>query len=174
MSTFSSRSSEIQNPFFVFLLSDFSKTTPFFRQVPAENPCYSGTSPHHRVQQLFPPAGLSPLQKAGNCPHCGQKWESRGRHCPRLFLLLRFRQLPAPLESGPNPARFPLEGYTVGWPLKAAHSGSQGATGATSASLGVPGSAPPDSLHCTPPDSGPSAPDSRCSSWGGAEPAPRR
>lgn len=130
MSTFSSRSSEIQNPFFIFLLSGFSITTPFFRQVPAENPCHSGTFPHHRVQQRFPPAGLSPLQKAGNCPHCGQKWESRGRHCPRLFLLLRFRQLPAPLESAPNSARFPLEGYTVGWPLKAAHSGSQGATGA--------------------------------------------
>ena len=71
-------------------------------------------------------------------------------------------------------AQYALEGYTVGWPLKAAHSGSQGATGATSASPGAPGSAPPDSLHCIPPNSGPSSPDSRCSSWGGAEPAPRR
>src|SRR5699024_3746084 len=34
MSTFSSRSSEIQNPFFVFLLSDFSKPTPFFVKSP--------------------------------------------------------------------------------------------------------------------------------------------
>ena len=107
MSTFSSRSSEIQNPFFVFLLSDFSKTTPFFRQVPAENPCHSGAFPHHRVQQLFPPAGLSPLRKAGNCPHCGQKWESRGRHCPRLFLLLFFRRMLISPQSGSKPAQIP-------------------------------------------------------------------
>ena len=47
---------------------------------------------------------------------------------PGSFSCFAFVSFPPPLESGPNPAYFPRVGYTVGQPLKAAHSGSHGAT----------------------------------------------
>src|SRR5699024_10174170 len=73
---------------------------------------------------------IVPAAKSRKLPALRAEVGEPGKPCPRLFLLLRFRQLPALLESGPNPACFSGVGYTVGHPLKAAHSGSQGATGA--------------------------------------------
>lgn len=61
MSTFSSRSSEIQNPFFVFLLSDFSKTTPFFVKSPLRTLATAGLSPIIGSNSAFHPP---------DCPRC--------------------------------------------------------------------------------------------------------
>ena len=61
MSTFSSRSSEIQNPFFVFLLSDFSKTTPFFVKSPLRTLVTAGLSRIIGSNSAFHPP---------DCPRC--------------------------------------------------------------------------------------------------------
>src|SRR5699024_514188 len=61
MSTFSSRSSEIQNPFFVLLLSDFSKTTPFFVKSPLRTLATAGLSPVVGSNGACPPP---------DCPRC--------------------------------------------------------------------------------------------------------
>ena len=48
--------------------------------------------------------------------------------CPRLFLLLFFRRMLISPQSGSKPAQIPTVGYSLGLPVKSAHSGPQGRT----------------------------------------------
>ena len=104
-------------------------------------------------------------QGGHNCPHCGQKWGSRGSVVPGSFPCFVFVSFPLPWKAAQIPPTSRWRGTrsaSLGKPHTAAHRGQHGAT---SAFPEYPDSALPGSPRGTPPESGPNAPDSRCSSW---------
>ena len=114
MSTFSSRSSEIQNPFFVFLLSDFSKTTPFFVKSPLRTLA---------TAELFRIIGSNSSFHPPDCPHCekpetartaGRSGRAGGDIVPGSFSCFAFVSFPLSWKAAQIPPVSP------GWGTRSA------------------------------------------------------